>query len=107
MVVSYSSSPAICKYCILISNGLFHFFRLLENVVLDDSLLPAVTNWSISQRDKFQAVSGFTDEHIYVNYAIGDEGPAAWWSEANLPKLRHLKAQWDPHNLFGRGYPLQ
>ncbi|KAI1171388.1 hypothetical protein F4777DRAFT_593834 [Nemania sp. FL0916] len=80
---------------------------LLENIVLDDSLLPAVDDWSVSQRDKFHVTSGFKDEHIYVNYAIGDEGPAAWWSKANLPKLRALKARWDPHNLFGKGYSLK
>ncbi|KAJ2991370.1 hypothetical protein NUW58_g2537 [Xylaria curta] len=80
---------------------------LLENIILDDSLLSAVDDWSVLQRGNFHATSGFDDEHVYVNYAIGDEGPAAWWSEANLPKLRALKARWDPHNLFGKGYSLE
>ena len=34
---------------------------------------------------------------------LGDEGPAAWYSADNLPKLRRLKAKWDPSNVFGNG----
>ncbi|KAI1087103.1 hypothetical protein F5B19DRAFT_90909 [Rostrohypoxylon terebratum] len=79
---------------------------LMENVYLDDSIGPVATNWSEAQRDKFYAASGFEEEHVYVNYALGDEGPEAWWSKENLPKLRELKAKWDPNNLFGTGYSL-
>lgn len=37
---------------------------------------------------------------VYVLYAHGDEGPAAWYSEANLPVLRVLKSLYDPKGLF-------
>ncbi|KAI1313330.1 FAD binding domain-containing protein [Xylaria venustula] len=37
---------------------------------------------------------------VYVNYAHGDEGPVAWYSERKLPRLRALKSRWDPKNLF-------
>lgn len=37
---------------------------------------------------------------VYVNYAHGDEGQVAWYSERKLPKLRALKSRWDPQQLF-------
>ncbi|KAI0096946.1 FAD binding domain-containing protein [Nemania sp. FL0031] len=37
---------------------------------------------------------------VYVNYAHGDEGPVAWYSERKLPRLLALKSRWDPKNLF-------
>lgn len=58
------------------------------------------------QRANLQVTSGFSTPHVYFNYAFGDEGPAAWYSEANLPKLRELKAKWDPDYVFGNGAPL-
>jgi fumiquinazoline A oxidase len=79
---------------------------LLENIYFDDSLAPGIATWSEQQRAKVHATSGFKEEHIYVNYAIGDEGAASWYSKKNLRKLRKLKAKWDPRNLFGKGYSL-
>lgn len=35
---------------------------------------------------KLVATSGFSDD-----YALGDEGAAAWWLAANLPRLEALK----------------
>lgn len=55
------------------------------------------------QRENLQVTSGFPTPHVYFNYAYGDEGPEAWYSEANLPELRRLKAEWDPNNVFGNG----
>jgi hypothetical protein len=37
---------------------------------------------------------------VYVNYAHGNEGQVAWYSERKLPKLRALKSRWDPKQLF-------
>ncbi|PSR81486.1 hypothetical protein BD289DRAFT_372588 [Coniella lustricola] len=62
-----------------------------------------------SQVDKFldearsllTAVSGFQKPAVYVNFAHGDEGPAAWYGQENLEKLSVLKREWDPKNLFG------
>nr|CAG8993145.1 FAD-linked oxidoreductase [Penicillium sclerotiorum] len=72
------------------------------NVFLSPTIEDAVTNMTLSLREKLNAGSGFDTPHVYVNYAYGDEGPAAWWSAANLPRLRALKARWDPRNLFGK-----
>ncbi|KAH1604126.1 hypothetical protein KXV73_000463 [Aspergillus fumigatus] len=56
--------------------------------------------------DRFQAVMGFDTLHVYVNEALGDEGPASWYGEENLPRLVALKQQWDPENKFGAGAPI-
>lgn len=37
---------------------------------------------------------------VYVNYAHGDEGQVAWYSDRKLPRLRALKSRWDPKELF-------
>ncbi|KAJ6024714.1 hypothetical protein N7540_005511 [Penicillium herquei] len=81
-------------------------FWLHLNVFLSPELEDASTNFTLSMRSKLQATSGFSSPHIYVNYAYGDEGPSAWWSAANLPKLRVLKALWDPKHLFGVTNPI-
>ncbi|KAJ6119126.1 hypothetical protein N7523_003406 [Penicillium sp. IBT 18751x] len=81
-------------------------FWLHENIYVDSALEEPTTKLLLSLRSKLQATSGFAEPHIYINYAYGDEGPAAWWSAANLPKLRRLKAEWDPQNLFGHGTPV-
>lgn len=60
---------------------------------------------SQSIRSKLQAVSGFSEPHVYVNYDHGDEGPAAKYG-SSLPKLRALKEEWDPLDLFGTPNPL-
>lgn len=51
-------------------------------------------------RQNFAATSGYDSLSTYVNYAHGDEGPAAWYSTRKLTKLMSLKKQWDPKNLF-------
>lgn len=57
-------------------------------------------------RQRFEAVSGFEEQHYYINYAFGDEGPAGWWSAANVPRLTALKRTWDPLHKFGAGNPI-
>ncbi|KAH8594178.1 hypothetical protein B0O99DRAFT_742092 [Bisporella sp. PMI_857] len=81
-------------------------FWLHENIYTDPALDEPTEKLLLSLREKLQSTSGFEEPHIYLNYAYGDEGPAAWWSEANLPKLRELKATWDPNNLFGHSTPI-
>ncbi|KAI0377215.1 hypothetical protein F5Y04DRAFT_273242 [Hypomontagnella monticulosa] len=76
---------------------------LTQDQYTDSALGPTVRNFMSGQRANLQATSGFSAPHVYVNYALGDEGPAAWYSAANLPKLRRLKAKWDPNNVFGNG----
>ncbi|KAL9619499.1 MAG: hypothetical protein Q9160_005862 [Pyrenula sp. 1 TL-2023] len=81
-------------------------FWLHLNFYFDPALEGATEDLTKSLRAKLQATSGFEIPHIYLNYAFGDEGPAAWWSAANLPRLRALKAQWDPEERFGKANPI-
>ncbi|KAJ6014709.1 hypothetical protein N7540_009300 [Penicillium herquei] len=81
-------------------------FWLHENIYTDPALEEPSIQLLLSLREKLQATSGFSEPHIYVNYAYGDEGPEGWWGKANLAKLRKLKAKWDPQNLFGHGTPI-
>ncbi|KAL5365929.1 hypothetical protein BJX96DRAFT_182060 [Aspergillus floccosus] len=57
-------------------------------------------------RDQFHKVMGYDTMHTYVNEAFGDEGPAAWYGEHNLPRLSMLKQKWDPSNKFGASAPV-
>lgn len=59
-----------------------------------------------STRSRYQATSGFEDLEVYINYAHGDEGPAVWYGESNLPRLEALKKRWDPQNVFTGGHPI-
>ena len=76
---------------------------LLENLYTDNALEEPLYRWSEEQRDKLHAVGGYKTPHVYINYALGDEGPEAWWSKEHLPKLRKLKKKWAPKGLFGVG----
>jgi hypothetical protein len=42
-----------------------------------------------------------------VNFAHGDEGNAAWYTESKLPTLRQLKAKYDPNLLFSFYNPVE
>ncbi|GAW20842.1 hypothetical protein ANO14919_103540 [Xylariales sp. No.14919] len=44
--------------------------------------------------------SGNPHLQTYVNYAHGNEGPRAWYTDEKLGRLRTLKKQWDPQALF-------
>ncbi|KAK0757781.1 hypothetical protein N5P37_009797 [Trichoderma harzianum] len=79
---------------------------LTQNQYSDASLGPQVDKFMIGQRTNLQTTSGFDTPHVYFNYAFGDEGAAAWYSAANLPRLRKLKSIWDPNFVFGNGAPL-
>ncbi|PKX89314.1 FAD-binding oxidoreductase [Aspergillus novofumigatus IBT 16806] len=57
-------------------------------------------------RENFQKTSGFKEQHTYVNFAYGDEGPEVWYGAHNLPRLVELKQKWDPTNQFGPGAPV-
>ncbi|KAJ5272902.1 hypothetical protein N7478_008027 [Penicillium angulare] len=79
---------------------------LTQNKYTNASIGPKVDHLMRGQRTNLQKTSGFPTPHVYFNYAFGDEGAAAWYSAANLPKLRKLKAKWDPDFVFGNGAPL-
>lgn len=53
-----------------------------------------------SARGMLTGVSGFDQPTVYVNFAHGDEGPAAWYGQHNIEKLVTLKRKWDPQGLF-------
>ncbi|KAI9699566.1 MAG: hypothetical protein M1820_007064 [Bogoriella megaspora] len=57
-------------------------------------------------RANFTAVNGFPQDEIYVLYGHGDEDQATLYSAKNLPRLKALKAQWDPLNVYKYTYPL-
>ena len=57
-------------------------------------------------RSNFTSASGFPQPEIYVSYGHGDEDLATLYSAENLPRLRALKAQWDPKNVYRFNYPL-
>lgn len=59
-----------------------------------------VSSFCTEHRTRFQATSGFEELSVYVNYAHGDEGARAWYSQRKLAKLASLKRTWDPEQLF-------
>ncbi|KAI4235936.1 MAG: hypothetical protein L6R40_006304 [Gallowayella cf. fulva] len=78
----------------------------LEGWYNDSSLDGAATAFLKSSRAKFQQTSGFAQLSVYTGYAHGDEGPEAWYSRGKLPRLRRLKQQWDPAQLFSWNNPI-
>nr|QNC49721.1 Hfaza2M [Hypoxylon fragiforme] len=62
-----------------------------------DSLVDAFLH---SARHNLTSASGFDEPVVYVNFAHGDEGPAAWYGARNLARLSELKRKWDPRGLF-------
>ena len=65
-----------------------------------------INEYSIATQQAIAKTSGFKDLAVYVNYAHGDEGPEAWYGKRKLPKLRKLKAKWDPEGLFSWFNPV-
>lgn len=65
-----------------------------------------VYSFSRPIRDQFAATSGFSSLTTYINYAFGDEGPAVWYGQRNLPRLVATKKKWDPEYKFGPGNPI-
>ncbi|RMZ74827.1 hypothetical protein DV737_g5694, partial [Chaetothyriales sp. CBS 132003] len=57
-------------------------------------------------RSSVQATSGFDHLSVYVNFANGDEGPAAWYSPQNLYNLTRLKRKWDSRERFSFYQPV-
>nr|UOS85803.1 FAD-linked oxidoreductase [Hypoxylon rubiginosum] len=72
----------------------------LESEYDDYSKDSIVSEFLDAARRNFTAASGYDEPAVYVNFAHGDEGPAAWYGARNLGKLGHLKQKWDPQGLF-------
>ncbi|KAK0701960.1 hypothetical protein B0T26DRAFT_865985 [Lasiosphaeria miniovina] len=71
------------------------------------SQIPALDKFGKNVRSLMRPGSGRTDLEVYVHFGHGDEGPAAWYSAAKLPRLNALKAVYDPKNLFSYYNPVQ
>ncbi|KAG0646385.1 FAD-linked oxidoreductase [Hyphodiscus hymeniophilus] len=74
--------------------------------VANATLTATLTTYMKQTIDAFQATSGFAEKSMYVNYAHGDEGAAAWYSSRKLPFLMALKEKWDPQRLFSWTNPI-
>jgi fumiquinazoline A oxidase len=85
----------------------YPIFRLFESNYANASLDDTVNAFYTQQRQHFNEFSGFNAFATYVNYAHGDEGPNAWYGNAdNLSRLSALKSKWDSNNLFGAAKPV-
>ncbi|RYO83505.1 hypothetical protein DL766_004969 [Monosporascus sp. MC13-8B] len=75
---------------------------LFQGIFTDSNVSAAVDEWGKKWRDQTTQHSGFPKQHVYVNYAHGDEplqsmyGYEPW----RLERLRNLKAKYDPRGLF-------
>ncbi|WYZ38371.1 hypothetical protein EsH8_III_000285 [Colletotrichum jinshuiense] len=81
-----------------------HMFiiSVIPNATLDSTIASFVEN----ARAELNATSGNKELSVYVNYAHGDEGAAAWYSQRKLPQLKHLKKTWDAKGLFSFTNPV-
>ena len=78
----------------------------IEGFYTDSGIDGAVDEFVIPARTEFIKNTGFNAFSVYPNYARGDEGPIAWYSAQNLPRLTALKQKWDPKQLFSVNYPV-
>ncbi|XXG96375.1 hypothetical protein Hte_002657 [Hypoxylon texense] len=79
--------------------SLGHMF--LSFVFPDEASAAVAEQFALATREKLVATGSKGKQlTVYVNYAHGDEGRVAWYSERKLPKLLALKSRWDPKNLF-------
>jgi hypothetical protein len=74
--------------------------------VTDTSIYEIVDGLEQSLRDRIAKTSGYPGLATYTGYAHGNEGPAAWYSSMNLPRLSVLKKNWEPDGLFVFNKPI-
>ncbi|KAI4154349.1 MAG: hypothetical protein LQ340_001728 [Diploschistes diacapsis] len=62
----------------------------------------AVSSFGSAVRTRLQASAGAPNGslQVYVHFAQGNEDPENWYTAAKLPRLRELKARYDPGGLF-------
>lgn len=76
-------------------------YMFLSFIFQDEAASVAAKQFALKTRSKLlRKGCGTSPLEVYVNYAHGDEGPVAWYSERKLPRLLALKSRWDPKNLF-------
>ncbi|PVH93921.1 FAD-binding domain-containing protein [Periconia macrospinosa] len=73
---------------------------------LDPSLADALDAFGKEICTMLLESSGQTQLELYTNFARGDEGPEAWYSAENLPRLQALKRRYDPKNIFSFYNPI-
>ncbi|KAI0390143.1 hypothetical protein F5Y17DRAFT_82978 [Xylariaceae sp. FL0594] len=85
-----------------------NILTLLQGIFTDTDVAPAVDAWARSWRDRLQKSSGYPQQHVYLNYAHGDEPLQAMYGYEpwRLDKLRTLKAKYDPHAFFSHFNPI-
>lgn len=66
----------------------------------------AVDSFGRTFRDMLLKISGKDQLEVYTNFAYGDEGPVAWYTEKNVPRLIELKKKYDPDSLFSFFNPV-
>jgi hypothetical protein len=67
----------------------------------DPSLGDMLDKWGAEVRDRFQATNGFGgNAKVYVSYAQGNESQEAMYGKRKLERLRELKREWDPEQVF-------
>lgn len=79
----------------------YNLNRFLSFVFPDAASAAVAEKFGLETRKELVATgsrNGTLD--VYVNYAHGDEGQVAWYSDRKLPRLRALKSRWDPKQLF-------
>ncbi|KAJ0331349.1 hypothetical protein COL5a_002890 [Colletotrichum fioriniae] len=59
-------------------------------------------------RDIIHEGSGRTEQHVYLNYAFGDEGPKEWYGSEQWrqDRLKSLKTKYDPNGKFSFYGPI-
>ncbi|TVY94171.1 FAD-linked oxidoreductase [Lachnellula willkommii] len=78
----------------------------IEGIAFDPEVLPTIDAFGRSFRDLLQKSSWKDQLEVYTNFAHGDEGVAAWYTEANVPMLTELKQRFDPNGLFSFYNPV-
>jgi FAD/FMN-containing dehydrogenase len=56
--------------------------------------------------DVKKAMAPWATGRLYLNFAETRADPATLWSEDAYPRLRRIKAQFDPHDLIRSNHPI-
>ncbi|KAL3250621.1 hypothetical protein ABHI18_011094 [Aspergillus niger] len=75
-------------------------FVEIDGVAAQAENIPIIDAFEREFRDRLVNISGRNALEVYMQFAHGDEGADAWFSAANVPKLRRLKELYDPLDLF-------
>jgi hypothetical protein len=80
-----------------VSYGFFEF-NLPNNVTTETA--STVDAFAKKLRSNLVTDCGNPQGNVYINYARGDEKPEQIYRKSKLPRLRLLKAKYDPKGLF-------